>query len=42
VIEGLEQLEDLLELHIENQRLPAGEKLLFEPRTLLALSVIII
>lgn len=38
VVEGLETLENLEELHIENQKLPLGEKLIFEPRTLLALS----
>ena len=39
VIEGLEKLEVLQELHVENQRLPPGEKLLFDPRTLVTLSV---
>ena len=39
VLEGLDKLENLQELHIENQRLPAGEKILFDPRTLIALSV---
>ncbi|MEE6463827.1 hypothetical protein FKM82_006065 [Ascaphus truei] len=34
VVEGLEGLEELRELHIESQRLPPGEKLLFDPRTL--------
>ncbi|NP_001088790.1 protein phosphatase 1 regulatory subunit 42 [Xenopus laevis] len=34
VVEGLEGLRELRELHIENQRLPPGEKLLFDPRTL--------
>uniref|UniRef100_A0A8C8WW36 Protein phosphatase 1 regulatory subunit 42 n=1 Tax=Panthera leo TaxID=9689 RepID=A0A8C8WW36_PANLE len=34
VIEGLEGLEGLRELHVESQRLPLGEKLLFDPRTL--------
>ncbi|XP_026860260.2 protein phosphatase 1 regulatory subunit 42 isoform X1 [Electrophorus electricus] len=38
VVEGLEQLKELKELHIECQRLPAGEKLLFDPRTVLGLS----
>lgn len=38
VVEGLENLNNLEELHIENQNLPMGEKLIFEPRTLLALS----
>ncbi|KAK3706343.1 hypothetical protein QZH41_018676, partial [Actinostola sp. cb2023] len=39
VIEGLEKLENLRELHVEKQRLPPGEKLLFEPRSLECLSV---
>ena len=39
VVEGLENLENLRELHIEKQSLPPGEKLLFEPRSLQALSV---
>ena len=39
VIEGLEKLEQLSELHVENQRLPAGEQLLFDPRSLQCLSV---
>lgn len=39
VVEGLENLSNLEELHIENQNLPLGEKLIFEPRTLQALSV---
>ncbi|XP_041101811.1 protein phosphatase 1 regulatory subunit 42 [Polyodon spathula] len=38
VVEGLEGLEELQELHIESQRLPLGEKLLFDPRTLHSLS----
>ncbi|KAM7074903.1 protein phosphatase 1 regulatory subunit 42 isoform 1-T2 [Molossus nigricans] len=38
VIEGLEGLEKLRELHVENQRLPLGEKLLFDPRTLPSLA----
>ncbi|KAJ8376635.1 hypothetical protein SKAU_G00072150 [Synaphobranchus kaupii] len=38
VVEGLEQLSELKELHLEGQRLPRGEKLLFDPRTLLSLS----
>ncbi|KAM4689450.1 protein phosphatase 1 regulatory subunit 42 isoform 2-T3 [Discoglossus pictus] len=37
VVEGLEGLE-LRELHIESQRLPPGEKLLFDPRTLHSLA----
>lgn len=39
VIEGLEGLEELRELHVESQRLPLGEKLLFDPRTLRSLAV---
>ncbi|XP_066538439.1 protein phosphatase 1 regulatory subunit 42 isoform X2 [Hoplias malabaricus] len=38
VVEGLEQLRELKELHIESQRLPLGEKLIFDPRSVLALS----
>nr|XP_002710499.1 protein phosphatase 1 regulatory subunit 42 isoform X1 [Oryctolagus cuniculus]XP_017196855.1 protein phosphatase 1 regulatory subunit 42 isoform X1 [Oryctolagus cuniculus] len=38
VVEGLEGLEELRELHIESQRLPLGEKLLFDPRTLRSLA----
>lgn len=38
VVEGLENLFNLEELHVENQNLPMGEKLIFEPRTLLALA----
>lgn len=38
VIEGLENLQMLKELHVEHQNLPVGEKLLFDPRTLFALS----
>ncbi|XP_072007884.1 protein phosphatase 1 regulatory subunit 42 isoform X2 [Engystomops pustulosus] len=38
VIEGLEGLEELRELHIESQKIPPGEKLLFDPRTLHSLS----
>ncbi|KAJ8010700.1 hypothetical protein DPEC_G00077840 [Dallia pectoralis] len=37
VLEGLEELVELKELHLEGQRLPCGEKLLFDPRTLLSL-----
>ena len=40
MLEGLERLENLSELHIENQNLPVGEKLLFDPRTLKAVAVI--
>lgn len=39
VLEGLEKLEKLQELHMENQHLPAGEKLLFDPRSLSTLTV---
>ncbi|XP_074211045.1 protein phosphatase 1 regulatory subunit 42 isoform X1 [Camelus bactrianus] len=39
VIEGLEGLNGLRELHVESQRLPLGEKLLFDPRTLHSLAV---
>ncbi|KAB5533275.1 hypothetical protein PHYPO_G00129920 [Pangasianodon hypophthalmus] len=38
LVEGLEQLRELKELHIEGQRLPPGEKLLFDPRTVHSLS----
>ncbi|XP_030046027.1 protein phosphatase 1 regulatory subunit 42 isoform X2 [Microcaecilia unicolor] len=38
VIEGLEGLEELRELHVDSQRLPPGEKLLFDPRTLQSLA----
>lgn len=38
VVEGLEGCEELRELHMESQRLPLGEKLLFDPRTLLSLA----
>ncbi|XP_073532841.1 protein phosphatase 1 regulatory subunit 42 [Phyllobates terribilis] len=38
VIEGLEGLEELRELHIESQKIPPGERLLFDPRTLHSLS----
>ncbi|XP_069777434.1 protein phosphatase 1 regulatory subunit 42 isoform X10 [Narcine bancroftii] len=37
VVEELQGLTELRELHIENQRLPTGEKLLFDPRTLQSL-----
>lgn len=39
VVEGLEQLTELKELHLENQRLAPGEKLLFDPRTLVSVAV---
>uniref|UniRef100_H0X6S2 Protein phosphatase 1 regulatory subunit 42 n=1 Tax=Otolemur garnettii TaxID=30611 RepID=H0X6S2_OTOGA len=38
VVEGLEGLKELRELHVESQRLPLGEKLLFDPRTLHSLA----
>ncbi|KAF4075658.1 hypothetical protein AMELA_G00221350 [Ameiurus melas] len=38
LVEGLEQLRELKELHIEGQRLPPGEKLLFDPRSVHSLS----
>ena len=39
VVEGLEGCGQLSELHIANQRLTEGEKLLFDPRTLQAITV---
>lgn len=39
VVEGLDEAKELRELHIENQRLIEGEKLLFDPRSLLAIRV---
>lgn len=39
VVEGLDELTQLSELHIAHQRLPEGEKLLFDPRTLSAICV---
>lgn len=39
VVEGLEKLDQLQELHLENQQLPPGEKLLFDPRCLKGLAV---
>ncbi|XP_074056178.1 protein phosphatase 1 regulatory subunit 42 [Macrotis lagotis] len=38
VVECLEGLAELRELHIESQKLPLGEKLLFDPRTLQSLA----
>ena len=38
VIEGLENMENLRELHIENQKLFPGEKMHLEPESLSALS----
>lgn len=39
VVEGLEALKNLTELHVAQQYLPDGEKLLFDPRTIQALAV---
>ena len=39
VVEGLEGLKNLRELHLESQALPEGEKLIFDPRTLRSISV---
>ena len=39
VVEGLETLKNLTELHVAQQRLPEGEKLLFDPRTIQVLAV---
>lgn len=39
VVEGLDGLKQLSELHVAHQRLPEGEKLLFDPRSLNAISV---
>ncbi|XP_068082955.1 protein phosphatase 1 regulatory subunit 42 [Anabrus simplex] len=38
VIEGLESQKDLHELHVEKQKLPKGESLYFDPRTIKTLS----
>ncbi|XP_037136226.1 protein phosphatase 1 regulatory subunit 42 isoform X1 [Syngnathus acus] len=38
LLEGLERLGELEELHMESQRLPPGEKLQFDPRTLRSLA----
>lgn len=38
VMEGLEFARDLKELHIAHQRMPEGEKLLFDPRSLQAIA----
>ena len=38
VVEGLQQCHYLEELHLENQMLPPGEKLVFDPRTIRVLS----
>ena len=39
MVEGLEQAQELRELHVENHRLIEGEKLLFDPRSLQAIKV---
>ncbi|KAL2085175.1 hypothetical protein ACEWY4_018495 [Coilia grayii] len=39
VLAGLEDLTELKELHVEGQRLPQGERLLFDPRTIYSLAV---
>ena len=39
VLEGLEKIDCLQELHIEHQKLPLGEKLLFDPRSIKHLAV---
>ncbi|KAK7118401.1 hypothetical protein R3I94_022038 [Phoxinus phoxinus] len=38
VVEGLEELKSLKELHVEGQKLPRGEKLVFDPRSISSLS----
>ncbi|KAG1943914.1 leucine-rich repeat-containing protein [Pimephales promelas] len=38
VVEGLEELKSLKELHVEGQKLPSGEKLVFDPRSISSLS----
>ncbi|XP_051465810.1 protein phosphatase 1 regulatory subunit 42 isoform X1 [Apus apus] len=38
VVEGLDKIEKIRELHIESQNLPPGEKLLFDPKTLISLA----
>jgi protein phosphatase 1 regulatory subunit 42 len=39
VIEGLDKLRNLEELHIQNQQLPQGETIHFDPRSMEGLSV---
>ncbi|CAF0737399.1 unnamed protein product [Didymodactylos carnosus] len=41
VLEGLNNCISLTELYVENQHLPEGEKLVFEPRTILALAKVL-
>ncbi|XP_061304344.1 protein phosphatase 1 regulatory subunit 42 isoform X4 [Pezoporus flaviventris] len=38
VVEGLDKIEEIRELHIESQHLPHSEKLLFDPRSLRSLA----
>ncbi|KAF4095819.1 protein phosphatase 1 regulatory subunit 42 isoform X1 [Onychostoma macrolepis] len=38
VVEGLDELKSLKELHVEGQKLPRGEKLIFDPRSISRLS----
>ncbi|XP_068018611.1 protein phosphatase 1 regulatory subunit 42 [Melanerpes formicivorus] len=38
VVEGLDKTDKIRELHIESQRLPLGEKLVFDPRSLRSLA----
>lgn len=39
VIEGLEQLKVLREIHVEYQNLPLGESIYFDPRSVASLAV---
>ena len=39
MLEGLEMLTQLQELHVENQQLSSGEKMLFDDRSLQAIAV---
>jgi hypothetical protein len=39
VVEGLDKLCNLEELHVQNQQLPQGETLHFDPRTMEGLAV---
>lgn len=39
MLEGLETLSQLQELHIENQHISSGEKMLFDDRSLQAIAV---
>lgn len=42
IVEGLQNIKKLQELHIESQRIPLGESLCFEPRSAFTLSVSVI